>query len=171
MKMRVNQELVGSMRRYVTGTLLVTAIALCASCATVPKKEATEESKPNFSGVWKIRNFPQTEVYTIVQKGSDIQVVISIFNAVNDPNNRILDFTGKIDGQPHRSTILGQPATLISEWLDNKLVIQTIRGQSGETYAKRVLTMSEDGKTIAAERTSIASGGWTQSSTQIWDRQ
>ncbi len=123
---------------------------------------------PNFSGVWKLMGTDPPEVYVVQQSESQVRIVMFVDN---DAGKRILDVKAAFDGEPHQLTVDGDPCTFTARWDGDALYWETRRETAGGVRDnRRLMRLSADGKSIAAQRTMLDPPP-EQSWAEIWEKQ
>jgi hypothetical protein len=146
-------------------SLTMAVIAMTISLLLVSKSQVT--TKPDYSGVWKLRSEKSSEVWTIVHSEPDIRVVMEVHDYLG---KRTIDVKGKVDGEPHHQTVIDTPATLVAKWEDGALVWNLKRETPrGVIHVQRSFIISKEGKTMIADRKLI--GGPENRVVEIWDKQ
>src|SRR5215472_15689725 len=111
------------------------------------------DTKPDFSGTWKLKNESVSEIYTIEHQEPNIRLIMKIEDGLG---KRTLDVKGIIDGKEHKQIVNGSPATFVAKWNDDVLTWETKREtEYGVMHNRRTMKLSKDGKVITAERTRI----------------
>jgi hypothetical protein len=146
------------MKRILAITILTLAIS-----SLVPS-----QTKPNFSGTWKLRVTEISEVYTFEHQEPKLRVIMNIEDNLG---KRTLDVKGVIDGKEHKQTLNGSPATFIAKW-EGEALTWELRRESpvGVLHNRRTMTLSKDGKVITADRIRLLpepEERWTET----WDKQ
>ena len=133
---------------------------------------APADSKPDFSGVWKLRSARAnySEIWTLKQSASEIQIRMEI----TDPQlgDRVLDFSAPLDGTERKQTVMGTPASMKASWDGDVLVIE-IRRQARpdlRLHNRRRLRLAGGGRRIESRtmQFSPAPGG---ERAEVFDRQ
>jgi hypothetical protein len=85
------------------------------------------QAKPNLSGVWKLRStrVRYSEVWTVKQTARDIRIRMDIKN--DQLGDRVLDFEAPFDGEEHKQTVIGTPASVMASWDGNALFLEIKR--------------------------------------------
>jgi uncharacterized protein (DUF2147 family) len=123
----------------------VIALIICAHASI-----AAAQTKPNFSGEWKmnkekskfVEGGPDAVTIKMDQKGTALTEDWSLTTPDGESS-----FQAKytIDGEVTEQEVLGRTAKTSAKWDGDALVIEF---KAGEGFFKRKITMSADGKTI-----------------------
>ena len=121
--------------------IILVAFLLCRS------DSLRAESKPNFTGVWKVND--GIEIDFIDQKGSNI----AIRRVIHNSGFRVIHLRSPIDGKEYPQIIDNFPGTFRASWNGNSLVWETRREipNWGELHDRTVMTLSSDGQKISAD--------------------
>jgi hypothetical protein len=146
------------MKRILAITILTVAISSLV----------LSQTKPNFSGTWKLRADGFSEVYTFEHQEPRLRVIMNIDDSLG---KRTLDVKGVIDGKEHKQTLYGAPATFIAKWEGDALTWEVRRETpAGPLHNRRTMTLSKDGKVITADRIKLLpepEEKWVET----WDKQ
>jgi hypothetical protein len=108
------------------------------------------ESKPNFSGVWKLLNGVHAGFMIIDQNQTDLRVV-------QFDDDRPSMVGGPIDGQPHSQFVNGSPSDFLARWERDSLVFEVKRGAHDSigpaVYTQHRMRLAANGKTLSLVRT------------------
>jgi hypothetical protein len=123
------------------------------------------ESKPNFSGIWKLSNASPSRSLIIDQNESELR----FFQFIED---RLTMVKGPIDGQPHSQTVDGSPCDFLARWEGDSLYFETKRqsrdSNTAALYTQHVMRLA-NGKAMSLQRTDVTPRPGTFRET--WERQ
>jgi predicted aspartyl protease len=110
------------------------------------------ESKPNFSGIWKLLNGEHPQIMIIDQNETELRV----FQLIED---RLSMDRGLIDGQSHSQTVDGRAWGFLARWEGDSLFFETKRDLSDSirqvVYTQHLMRLAADGKTMNGKRTQV----------------
>src|SRR5262245_18395576 len=111
---------------------------------------APAQTKPDYSGVWKLKSIETTEILTIEHR----EPTIILKYKIEDQNgSRSFEVKAQIDGKGDKQQNQGSPATFIAKWEGGDLTIELKRNATfGLVNNRRTLKLSKDGKTITTQR-------------------
>ena len=144
------------------GTLRLSLWFVIACSAAV---STGAESKPNFSGVWKLLDADPLRSEIIEQNESELRV----FRFTED---RWTMVKRAIDGQPHSQIVDGDLCDFLARWKGNALYFETKRDTHGSTSAvvqMLHLMRLAAGKTMSLTRTIVTRQPGTVR--EKWERQ
>lgn len=108
------------------------------------------QQKPDLTGVWKLRTRREhySEVWTVRQTTRDIRIRMDIRD--DQLGDRVLDFEVPPDGNEHKQTVLGTPASVKAAWEGNTLVLEIKRQARPDLllHTRRRLRLASDRKRI-----------------------
>jgi len=112
------------------------------------------ESKPNFSGIWKLLNGDHPQTMIIEQNESELRVLQQV-------EDRLDTVKGPIDGQPHLQSAEGHPEGFLARWEGVSLFFQA----KNEAH---LMHLAANGQTMSVKRTNV-----TQPATfrEKWEKQ
>ncbi len=113
------------------------------------------ESRPNFSGIWKLPNSDPPQIMVVDQ----IETELRVFQFIED---HLAMVKGPIDGLPHSQIVDGSPCDFLARWEGDSLLFETKR----DTRIQYLMHLAADGKTILVERTPAL-----QPIPEKWERQ
>lgn len=118
---------------------------------------AADNSRPNFSGTWKMNaakssfgELPQPLEYErrIDHKEPLIQMTV---RQVGPMGEQSVDAVLRTDGQPTTNKYRGGEAKTTAEWASRELELTTTRSlEGGEAVTRETWSLSEDGKTLSS---------------------
>ena len=127
---------------------------------------AGAESKPNFSGIWKLLNGEHPQVIIIDQHETELRV----FQFIEDRPSMV---RGLIDGQPHSQIVDGAPCDFLARWEGNSLFFETKRhihdSIGPAAYVRHLMRLAANGKTMSLERANVSPQPGTFH--EKWERQ
>jgi hypothetical protein len=113
------------------------------------------QTKPDLSGVWKLRSTRAhySEVWTVKQTARDIRIRMDIKD--NQLGDRVLDFEAPLDGMEHKQTVIGTPASVSASWDGNALFLEIKRQARPELllHTRRRLQLAGGGKRLESRTT------------------
>lgn len=133
---------------------------------------AAADSRPVFSGVWKLRSARAnySEIWRVTQSTNEIQIRMEIKDA--QLGDRVLDFSAPLDGLERKQTVFGTPASVKAAW-DGDVLVLEIRRQARpdlSLHNRRRLRLTGSGRKIESRtmQFSPAPGGERE---EAFDRQ
>ena len=148
-------------------TLLIAAIVcLYASMAGA-------QTKPNFSGAWKMNRekskFARVGPDAILIKIDHKEPALTEHWSITTPDGeRSFQAKYTTDGKETEQEVMGRTAKTSAKWESDALVIEF---KSGEGSFKRKITLSADGKTMTKVVTHSEGGGEQVEDTVVFEKQ
>jgi len=113
------------------------------------------QTKPNLSGVWKLRSTRArySEIWTVKQTTRDIRIRMDIKD--DQLGDRVLDFEAPLDGTERKQTVIGTPATVTASWDGNALFLEIERQARPDLllHTRRRLRLAVGGKRLESRTT------------------
>lgn len=111
--------------------------------------------KPDLSGVWKLRSTRArySEIWTVKQTARDIRIRMDIKD--DQLGDRLLDFEALFDGEEHKQTVIGTPASVSASWDGNALFLEIKRQARPDLllHTRRRLQLAGEGKRLESRTT------------------
>src|SRR5271157_4011698 len=118
------------------------------------------QSKPNFTGIWKLLDGAPPQAMIVVQNEAGLRVSQFI-------GDRLGMVGGPIDGQPHAQTLDGHPCDFLARWEGDALLVEI--DSPGQVHVRRLMRLSPSRTSISVECTRIAPQ--PASISEKWQRQ
>jgi hypothetical protein len=114
---------------------------------------AGAESKPNFSGIWKLRNSNPAQIVILDQNETELRV----FQFVKD---RLGLVRGPIDGQPHSQLVNGHACDFLARRDGNSLFFE-IKPGAGDSigqdwHSRHLMSLGRNGESMSVKCTRAA---------------
>jgi hypothetical protein len=111
------------------------------------------ESKPNFSGIWKLVNSDPAQIVILDQNETDLRV----FQFVKD---RLGMVRGPIDGRTHSQMVDGHACDFLARWDGDSLLFE-IKPGSGDSigqdwHSQHLMSLGRNGESMSVKRTRVA---------------
>jgi hypothetical protein len=151
-----------------TSAALIIAVIVCLYASI-----ATAQTKPNFSGAWKMNpeksKFADGGPDAILIKIDHKEPALTEEWSMTTPEG-VRSFQAKynIDGKETEQEVMGRTATTSAKWEGDALVIEF---KSADGFFKRKITLSADGKTMTKVVTRSEGGGETFEDTVVFEKQ
>jgi hypothetical protein len=151
-----------------TSAALIIAAFVCLCALTV-----SAQTRPDFSGAWKMNKekskFADGGPDAILIKIDHKEPTLTEDWTVSTPEgNRTFQAKYAIGGQETEQEVFGRTAKTSARWEGGALLIDFI---TADSYFKRKITLSADGKTITKVVTHTPSGGNPIEDTVIFEKQ
>ncbi len=146
--------------------MIATVVCLCASLATA-------QTKPNFSGAWKLNaeksKFTGGGPDNLSIKIDHKEPALTEDWAMSTPNgDRSFQAKYTTDGKETEQEVMGRTAKTSAKWEGDALVIE-FKSEGG--FFKRKLTLSADGKTMTKLVTQSRGDGQQTEDTVVFEKQ
>jgi hypothetical protein len=155
------------MRSRTSAALMIATIfCLCASIATA-------QTKPNFSGVWKMNpqksKFERSGPDGIQSKIDHKDTAFAESLMVSTPNgDRATETKYTIDGKETAQEVMGRSARTSAKWDGDSLIVEW---KVEDGFLRRKLTLSPDGKTLTMVVTQSRGSGEQAEDTVVFEKQ
>jgi len=130
-------------------------VSMRAICLSLAIALISHAAPPNLSGTWKLRT-PRpnySEIWTVKQTTSAIHIRMIIKD--DQLGDRTLDYQALFDGEAHKQTVIGTPASVTAAKLGDALSLEIKRQARPDLllHNKRLLRLSPDAKRIESQTT------------------
>lgn len=141
----------------------------------IPAGQQTSQNKPDFSGVWTLKDPPTLgqigiqggEVYTIEHRDPSITIRMGVKDGWGF---RMLVVKGATDGKEYSQTVDGNLTIFVAKWENGALTCETNRKtSSGRLHDRRTMRLSEDGKMMVANHTRLLPTP-VEEAVETWER-